>query len=502
MDRITFDNSYAHLPERFYARQGPEAVSAPGPIRVNRELAALMGVDADWLASDEGTRMVAGNAVPAGAEPIAMAYAGHQFGGFNPQLGDGRALLLGEVVTADAQRFDLQLKGSGPTPWSRGGDGRSAVGPVLREYIVSEAMHRLGVPTTRALAAVRTGDLVVRERYLPGAVLARVASSHIRIGTFEYFAARRDTEALRVLADHVIERHYPAARHADNPVLALLEGVIARQAQLIARWQLLGFIHGVMNTDNMLVCGETIDYGPCAFMDAFNPEQVYSSIDHHGRYAYRRQPSIAHWNLSCLAQSLLPLLHDDEEQAVALAQNAINAFPAQFLQANTQGMARKLGLQTLGEQDTALVEDLWQLMAQHELDFTLTFRRLADLAHEDAASNQSVAALFEFPQALAPWLERWRARIAQDALSGAARQATMYRANPVFIPRNHLVEAAIAAATDSAAPGGGVPAGGDFSVFHALVDVLASPHDYRPELALYATPPRPEQVVKQTFCGT
>jgi len=497
MERITFDNSYAHLPERFYARQGPEAVSAPGSIRVNRELAAQLGVDADWLASDEGTRTVAGNAVPAGAEPIATAYAGHQFGGFNPQLGDGRALLLGEVVTADAQRFDLQLKGAGPTPWSRGGDGRSGVGPVLREYIVSEAMHRLGVPTTRALAAVRTGDLVIRERYLPGAVLARVASSHIRIGTFEYFAARRDTEALRRLAEHVIERHYPAARHADNPVLALLEGVIARQAQLIARWQLLGFIHGVMNTDNMLICGETIDYGPCAFMDAFNPEQVYSSIDHHGRYAYRRQPGIAHWNLSCLAQTLLPLLHDDEEQAVALAQHAIDAFPEQFLQANTEGMARKLGLQALGELDTPLVEDFWQLLAQHELDFTLSFRRLADLVHNGGRGVNNVAALFEFPQALEPWLERWRARSAQDSLSGAERQAAMYRANPVFIPRNHLVEAAIAQANDSAAADGS-----NFSVFHALVDVLANPHDYRPELAQYATPPRPEQVVKQTFCGT
>ena len=326
--------------------------------------------------------MVAGNAVPPGAEPIATVYAGHQFGGYNPQLGDGRAILLGEVVSPDGQRFDLQLKGSGPTPYSRGGDGRSPLGPVLREYIVSEAMHRLGVPTTRALAAVSTGDMVARDRFLPGAVLARVASSHIRIGTFEYFAARRDTEALQLLADHVIERHYPEAQHSDNPVLALLEGVIARQAQLIAQWQLLGFIHGVMNTDNMLICGETIDYGPCAFMDQFNPDQVYSSIDHGGRYAYRKQPGIAHWNLSCLAQALLPVLHEDQERAVALAQNAINAFPEQFLQANTQGMARKLGLQAIGEQDTALVEDLWQLMAQHELDFTLSFRRLADLARD------------------------------------------------------------------------------------------------------------------------
>ncbi len=322
MDPVSFDNSYARLPERFYARQVPEPVAAPGPIRVNRELAARLGIDLDWLASDEGMRVVAGNAIPPGAEPMATVYAGHQFGGYNPQLGDGRAILLGEVLSPDGKRFDLQLKGSGPTPYSRGGDGRSPLGPVLREYIVSEAMYRLGVPTTRALAAVSTGDTVARDRFLPGAVLARVASSHIRIGTFEYFAARRDTEALQLLARHVIERHYPAAQHSDNPVLALLEGVIARQAQLIAQWQLLGFIHGVMNTDNMLICGETIDYGPCAFMDQFNPDQVFSSIDHGGRYAYRKQPGIAHWNLSCLAQALLPVLHEDQERAVELAQHA------------------------------------------------------------------------------------------------------------------------------------------------------------------------------------
>lgn len=489
---ISFDNSYARLPDKFYARQVPVPVAAPGPIRVNQELAAQLGIDAQWLTSDAATLVVAGNAIPPGAEPIATVYAGHQFGGYNPQLGDGRAILLGEVLSPDGKRFDLQLKGSGPTPYSRGGDGRSPLGPVLREYIVSEAMHRLGVPTTRALAAVTTGDIVQRERFLPGAVLARIASSHIRIGTFQYFAARRDTEALQALSSHVIERHYPEALSSDNPVLALLERVISRQAKLIAQWQLLGFIHGVMNTDNMLICGETIDYGPCAFMDQFNPDQVFSSIDHGGRYAYRNQPSIAHWNLSCLAQALLPILHEDQEQAVALAQKAIDAFPDQFLQAHTLGMARKLGLQSIGEQDTALVEDLWQLMAQHELDFTLTFRRLADLAHEGDGDATSVAALFEFPDALLPWLERWRARLAQDSLSSAERQALMYSANPVFIPRNHLVEAAIAAATDR----------DNLSVFHQLVDTLENPHQYRADLAFYATPPKPEQVVRQTFCGT
>ncbi|MEZ5570388.1 MAG: YdiU family protein [Halioglobus sp.] len=492
MDPITFDNSYARLPDRFYARQVAQPVSAPGPIRVNRPLAAQLGIDADWLASAAGTEVIAGNAVPAGAEPVATVYAGHQFGGFNPQLGDGRALLLGEIIAPDGSRFDLQLKGSGPTPYSRGGDGRSPLGPVLREYIVSEAMHKLGVPTTRALAAVSTGDTVARDRFLPGAVLARVASSHIRIGTFQFFAARRDTEALQLLANHAIERHYPEAKLSANPALTLLESVISRQATLIAQWQLLGFIHGVMNTDNMLICGETIDYGPCAFMDQFNPEQVFSSIDHSGRYAYRNQPSIAHWNLSCLAQALVPLLHEDQEQAVALAQQAIDGFPQQFLDANAEGMAQKLGLQALGEEDTALVEDLWQLMSEHGLDFTLTFRALADRAHTGATDEPKVADLFEFPDALQGWLARWQGRLAQDALPGEERQARMYRANPVFIPRNHLVEAAIAAATDE----------GDLSVFQQLVDVLGNPHRYRPELAKYATPPKPEQVVRQTFCGT
>lgn len=492
MDPINFDNSYARLPDTFYTRQTPQAVTTPGPIRVNQALAATLGIDVNWLDSTAGTAVVAGNTLPPGAEPIATVYAGHQFGGFNPQLGDGRAVLLGEVIAPDGKRFDLQLKGSGPTRYSRGGDGRSPLGPVLREYIVSESMYRLGVPTTRSLAAATTGDMVARERFLPGAVLARVASSHIRIGTFQYFAARKDTEALKLLAEHVIARHYPAARGSENPVLALLEGVISRQAQLIAQWQLLGFIHGVMNTDNMLICGETIDYGPCAFMDEFNPEQVFSSIDHGGRYAYRSQPSIAHWNLSCLAQALLPILHDDPQQAVALAQSAIDTFPEQFLHANTMGMARKLGLEEIAEQDTQLVEDLWLLMAEHKLDFTLTFRRLADLAHVPGGATHGVAELFDFPEPLQPWLQRWRARLDQDALPSAERQGLMYRANPVFIPRNHLVEAAIAAATDR----------DDLSVFHQLVDVLGNPHDYRPDLALFATPPRPEQVVQQTFCGT
>jgi uncharacterized protein YdiU (UPF0061 family) len=489
---ISFDNSYVLLPDRFYSRMSPEPVAQASPIRVNRELAQALGVDPDWLASTEGTQMVAGNLMPAGADPIATVYAGYQFGGFNPQLGDGRALLLGELLAADGNRYDLQLKGSGPTPYSRGGDGRSPLGPVLREYIVSEAMHRLGVPSTRALAAVSTGQGVQRERFLPGAILARVASSHIRIGTFQFFAARKDREALDLLAQHVIARHYPQAQDTDNPVLAMLEAVIERQAKLVAQWQLLGFIHGVMNTDNILVCGETIDYGPCAFMDEFNPDQVFSSIDHNGRYAFRNQPSIAHWNLSGLAQALLPLLHDDQDHAVVLAQAAIDLFQEKFLQAHTEGLARKLGIAVINTQDTALVEDLWELMAQQKLDFTLTFRRLADLAGNSSEQHGSIAELFEIPAALEPWLGRWRARLAQESVLANDRQANMYLANPALIPRNHLVEAAISAATER----------DDFSVFHALLETLAEPYQYRNDLALYATPPRPEQVVRQTFCGT
>jgi uncharacterized protein YdiU (UPF0061 family) len=487
----TFNNSYVKLAETFYTRMAPLPVAQPQSIRVNCALAVELGIDPNWLQSDQGTLTVAGNSVPAGAEPLAAVYAGHQFGNYNPQLGDGRAILLGEVLAPEGKRFDFQLKGSGPTPYSRGGDGRSALGPVLREYLLSEAMHRLGVPTTRALAAVTTGEDVAREGFLPGGVLARVASSHIRIGSFQYFAAKGDTDALLALANHVIDRHYPQARQAENPVAAMLQGVIKRQAQLIAHWQLLGFIHGVMNTDNMLLCGETIDYGPCAFMDDFNPEQVYSSIDRGGRYAYRNQPSIGHWNLSKLAGSILPILHEDEEQAVAIAQAAIDEYPALFLDAHSAGLARKLGLDAVQEDDTALIEDLFSTMAENNLDFTLTFRQLSDLADENA-SAEKISGDFEIPSALDPWLQRWRDRLSTDNASAAERQQSMYQANPAFIPRNHLVEAVIQAAYQS----------NDLSPFHELMDVLDDPFTYRPESKRFATPPEPEEIVQQTFCGT
>lgn len=489
---LVFDNSYSRLPERFFARQSPTPVLAPGAVKVNQKLADELGINKQWLESDAGLQVLAGNKVPPGADPISTVYAGHQFGGWNPQLGDGRAVLLGELVDPSGQRFDMQLKGSGPTPWSRGGDGRSPIGPVLREYIVSEAMAVLGVPTTRALAAVTTGERVMREDPQPGGVLTRVAKSHIRIGTFQFFAARKDDEALQLLADHVIARHYPDAAKMPNPTHAMLDAAIKAQAKLVAHWQSLGFIHGVMNTDNILLSGETVDYGPCAYIDDFHPDTVFSSIDHKGRYSYRNQPAIAHWNLSNLAQCLLSLLDPDEEQAIALAQRSVDAFPALFEQANRDQMIKKLGLSEYREGDDNLMQDLLELMEQDRADFTLTFRRLSDLADDSADPVNSVAELYEFSENFVPWLERWKERIESDAMSAQQRQSSMYLANPAFIARNHLVEEIIQAAASS----------DDFEPFHHLNTVLEQPFVYRPELARYATPPEPSEVVKQTFCGT
>ena len=487
---MNFDTTYLQLPSRFYTKLPPTPVANPGPIRVNRQLAAQLGFDAVWLSSPEGTEVLAGNRLAVGSEPIATVYAGHQFGGWSPQLGDGRAILLGEVVGRDGVRYDVQLKGSGRTPYSRGGDGRAPLGPVLREYMVSEAMAAFGVPTTRSLAAVTTGETVYREVPEPGAVLTRVAQSHIRIGTFQFFLARQDFEGLRLLTDYVIERHYPAAAEAENPALALYEAVIAGQASLLAQWQLLGFIHGVMNTDNMLLSGETIDYGPCAFMDTYHPETVYSSIDHQGRYAYRNQPGIAQWNLACLAQTLLPLIDEDQDQARERAQESLDVFPSLYQGAYRQGMASKLGLRALEPDDDGLAIDLLELMAKEKMDFTLVFRRLADLAH--AGNGQGVKELFDFPPEFSAWLKRWRQFIDQDSGDPADRQAAMYRANPAFIPRNHLVAEAIDHAVNDE----------DFGPFNTLVDLLEQQRNFDPALAKYATPPRPEQVVSKTFCGT
>ena len=491
---FAFDNTFARLPDHFYARLDPTTVAAPRMVRVNVELAQELGLDADALTSEHGVAVLSGNRVADGAEPIAMAYAGHQFGHFVPQLGDGRANLLGELVSRDGQRYDVQLKGSGRTPFSRGGDGRAALGPVLREYIVSEAMAALGVPTTRALAAVTTGERVLRDTVLPGAVLTRVAASHLRVGTFQYFAARGDMESLRILADYAIARHYPGAAQAQKPYRALLEGVIARQAKLIAQWMLLGFIHGVMNTDNTSISGETIDYGPCAFMEAYDPAKVYSSIDHGGRYAYGNQPRVALWNLARLAESLLPLLAQEsgsEEAGLVAANEALSAFEPQFETAHSAGMRRKLGLVEEREGDAALAENLLQCMAANHADYTLTFRRLCDAAAAPQG-DAGVRALFADPAAYDGWAAGWRRRLEQEIADGQARTAAMRRMNPLFIPRNHLVEAALDAANSRQ----------DFRPFEDLLAVISRPYDERPELERYSAPGRPEELVLQTFCGT
>jgi len=409
-----------------------------------------------------------------------------------PQLGDGRAILLGEVVDRDGVRRDVQLKGSGRTPFSRGGDGRAGLGPVLREYIVSEAMAALGIPTTRSLAAVTTGERIVRETPLPGAVLTRIAQSHIRVGTFQFFAGRGDVGDVRLLADHVIARHYPEASEAGNPTLAMLDAVVGRQAELVARWQLVGFIHGVMNTDNTSIAGETIDYGPCAFMDHYHPDTVYSSIDHMGRYAYSNQPPIALWNLRGLANALLPAIADDPEAAVTPATEVLQSFPDRFRSAYRAGMRQKLGLTESRDGDDELAEELLTRMAGHRADFTLTFRRLSELGDEPSEADASVGSLFEEPAAFDDWAVRWRRRLASEARSFSERRGGMRSVNPAFIPRNHRVEEVIVAATRD----------GDFGPFETLLEVLASPYEDQPGREEYAAPPRPEEVVRETFCGT
>ena len=485
-----FQNTYAALPANFFARVAPTPVAAPRLIKLNRALAVHLGLDPDRLSSPEGVEILAGKRVPDGADPIAMAYAGHQFGHFVPQLGDGRAILLGEVIDADGVRRDIQLKGSGPTPFSRRGDGRAALGPVLREYIVSEAMFALGIPTTRSLAAVITGENVMRETMLPGAVLTRVASSHIRVGTFQFFAARGDTDGVRQLANHAIARHYPDAAGTDRPYHALLAGVVARQADLVARWLLVGFIHGVMNTDNSSVSGETIDYGPCAFMDHYDPATVFSSIDAQGRYAYANQPQIALWNLTRLAECLLPLFSDDKDNAIEQAQFILAEFAGKFSTVYQAGLRAKIGLLTARDGDEALVQDLLDAMARNQADFTLTFRRLADAARDP--DDASVGLLFADASAFDAWAVRWRERLAAEPQPATLRYAAMRAVNPGFIPRNHRVEAVIEAAMNR----------DDYAPFEQLLAVLSRPFEDQPDFAGYADPPQPGQRVLQTFCGT
>ena len=481
--QISFDNTYARLPARFFAKQEPARVPAPKLIRLNRELAAKLSIDTDWLASTSGIAMLAGNATPEGAEPVAQAYAGHQFGGFSPQLGDGRAILLGEVIDTDGRRHDLQLKGSGRTPFSRGGDGRSALGPVIREYIVSEAMAALGVPTSRALAAVTTGERVMRqEGPLLGAVFTRVAASHIRVGTFQYFLARNDVDALRLLADHAVARHYPDATKAPDPYVALLESVAATQADLIAQWMSLGFIHGVMNTDNTAISGETIDYGPCAFMDAFHPQRVFSSIDRGGRYAWGKQPDIGLWNLARFAETLRPLFSEDAGEATEIAQAALARYPGRFDEQYIARFRAKLGLPP--EAPVELITECLELLGAQAVDFTLFFRQLTRIA--GGADSGTLTAMFASREPFEQWLGRWRSHAAPGT-----HLAGMRAANPVLIPRNHRIEQAIQSGYR-----------GDSAPFHRLVNALAAPYADQREYADLETPPGPEEIVHETFCGT
>ncbi len=505
MNKIPLDNRYATLGDGFFVKTHPSPVANPALIKFNEGLAEALGLPAHSLDPAQSAAIFSGNQIPDNAEPLAMAYAGHQFGHFNPQLGDGRAILLGEIVNPHGERFDLQLKGSGRTFYSRGGDGRAALGPVLREYLVSEAMEKLGVATTRALAVVTTGEKVDRERPLPGGIITRVATSFVRIGTFQFFSAQGDLESIKKLADHVIERNYPTAQDAHNPYLAFFAAVVDRQARLIAQWMQLGFIHGVMNTDNMSVAGETIDYGPCAFMDAYAHDQVFSSIDRDGRYAYSNQPSIGLWNLTRLAESLLPLLTDDTDAAIAIAQNALQSFIETYETRWLAGMRAKCGLTTSMESDAsadkALIDALLDTMATNNADFTLTFFHLSRLnkqaADEPKEHDKALRALFDDPTQLDAWLVQWRKRLNDDTQSDepqsdAQRHATMQAINPVYIPRNHQIEAAIRAAEDH----------NDFSVFHALHEVLQNPYQQQEGKDRYQLPPEPDEVVTQTFCGT
>ncbi len=493
---IAFASQYAALPEHFFARLPPTPVARPRLIQFNRALADELALDTKNLTEEQLAAIFSGNLVPEGANPIAMAYAGHQFGGFVPQLGDGRAILLGEVRDTAGQWRDVHLKGSGRTPYSRGGDGRAALGPVLREYLVSEAMHAFGIPTTRSLAAVSTGEAVFREGRLPGAILTRVAKSHVRVGTFQYFAVRADNAAIKRLADFCIGRLYPSLASEEQPYLALLKNVIDAQARLIARWMQLGFIHGVMNTDNMAVSGETIDFGPCAFMDQYDPATVFSSIDSRGRYAYANQPHAAAWNLTRLAEALLPCIDPVQERAIELATAPLEQFDALYSRYWLEGMGAKLGLQQARDGDLALAQGFLEAMHAGSADFTLTFRALCDAAQDPAAQGSAgyatLRALFADPAGLEAWIPAWRARLGAEPLDGPTRADAMRRVNPLYIPRNHQIENVIRAAVEQE----------DFEPFERLLRVLSRPFDVQAGSEAYARPPLPEERVMQTFCGT
>lgn len=479
-----FDNSYVSLPDKFYSLRSPTPVAAPSLVILNGGLARELGLDPEYLGSDEGVAELAGNRIPSGALPLAQAYAGHQFGYFT-MLGDGRAILLGEHITPAGERFDIQLKGSGPTPYSRGGDGRAALGPMLREYIISEALHGLGIATTRSLAVVKTGEKVIRETLLPGAILARVAASHLRVGTFQFAAAWGTTSDLQALADYALARHYPEVdRNDPDRFQQLLRAVMERQAELVARWQLVGFIHGVMNTDNMTISGETIDFGPCAFMDVYDPATVFSSIDRYGRYAYGNQPAITAWNLARFAETLLPLLHPQEEKAVQVAQDTLAGFVQVYRRHWLDGMRAKLGLYNKEEDDTVLIDDLLNLMKEHGADYTNTFRALTLGCLEQIEIFKTEGGN--------RWLQRWQERRGRQPQSPAASRQLMMKTNPAVIPRNHRVEEALAAAVDE----------GDLTVMKRLLAVLADPYAYSPQQEEYAAPPPPSSRPYVTYCGT
>jgi uncharacterized protein YdiU (UPF0061 family) len=494
---FAFDNSFARDLGGLYVPWKPAPAPAPHLLVLNEALAGELGVDVEALRSDEGVAVLAGNVVPEGSSPLAQAYAGHQFGGFSPQLGDGRALLLGEVLDVCGRRRDLHLKGSGRTPFARGGDGKAAVGPMLREYLIGEAMHALGIPTTRALAVVATGDVVLRETALPGAVLSRVAASHLRVGTFQYAAVHHGPGLVRRLADHAIGRHHPHLVPDEDRYLRFFEAVIEAQASLVAHWMLVGFIHGVMNTDNMTISGETIDYGPCAFMDAFDPATVFSSIDHGGRYAYGNQPTIAPWNLARLAETLLPLFDDDTETAVGMAVERLETFPDRYRRHLLGGARAKLGLTPGGGQGGGnddvhlvddLVDDLLTLMQAQRVDLTTFFRSLSKTVVGDPTPARSQ---FADPSAFDAWAERWSAAVSAQGRDRAEVARGMDRVNPLYIPRNHLVEEALAEAVD-----------GDLRPFQRFLDVLAQPYDERPGLEAYAEPAPAAFGPYRTFCGT
>lgn len=487
MRPILFDNTYAALPERFYQRIHPEKVPTPELIRVNEALAEVFNLDIDWLRSADGVAMCSGSRLPESSQPIAMAYAGHQFGGLSPQLGDGRAHLIGELIDSHGVRFDVHLKGSGRTAFSRRGDGKAALGPVLREYIVSEAFAALGIPATRTLAAVLTGEHVFRDQAVPGAVLTRMAQSHVRVGTFQYFATRNDREGVTLLADYVIERHFPELRQAENPYLALFEAVALRQAELIARWMGVGFIHGVMNTDNMQVVGETIDFGPCAFMDRFHPDKVFSSIDAAGRYAWSRQSRIAKWNLARLAEALLPLIDADQAKAIDAAEGVLAQFSEAFRDCYVSIFSAKLGLAE-DQSNEAFIKQTLSALADNEVDFTLFFRQLTRIA--EGAEESALLTLFASAEAGGQWLKLWWQRLAARP-DREESVKLMKQSNPIYIPRNHRVEQVIEQANC-----------GNFAPFHELVDLLSRPFDEQPGFERYELPPEPHEEVQETFCGT